>query len=134
MVRLAGDGYHVADLDLLQRLRVELARGRLFHRQDLASHGIALEPLLDEVEQRHLLVAALAKEEVLLRGQPLPHFVVILHWFAAVLANVAAVARHVADILGEWRWAYSMNQTSMLRLRAMDSLKLFFAETAIYSQ
>ena len=49
LVRLAGDGHHVADQDLLQRLRVEFASGRLFHRQNLAGHGIALESLLEEI-------------------------------------------------------------------------------------
>ena len=53
LVRLAGDGHHVADQDLLQRLRVEFARGRLFHGQDLAGHGIALQPLFDAVPQPH---------------------------------------------------------------------------------
>lgn len=53
LVRLAGDGHHVTDQDLLQSLRVEFARGRLFHRRDLAGHGIALEPLLDAVPPPH---------------------------------------------------------------------------------
>ena len=37
LVRLARDGHHVADEDLLQRLRVEFARGRLVHRQKQVS-------------------------------------------------------------------------------------------------
>jgi hypothetical protein len=56
LIRLARDGHHVADEDLLQRLRVEFPRGRFVHRQNPARDRIALQPLLDEVDERHLLL------------------------------------------------------------------------------
>ncbi len=61
LVRLARDGHHVADEDLIQRLGVEFARGRLVHRQNFTRDGISLQPLLDEINERHLLVACLAE-------------------------------------------------------------------------
>ena len=62
LIRLASDGHHVSDQDLLQRLRVEFARGRLFHRQDLAGHEIAFEPLLNEIDEFDLGSAFLAND------------------------------------------------------------------------
>ena len=70
LVRLAHDGHHVADEDLLQRLHVEFARGRLVYRQNLSRDGIASQPLLDEINELHLLIARLAGDEILLRFQP----------------------------------------------------------------
>ncbi len=66
LVGLAHDGHHVANEDLLQRLRVEFARGRLFHFENLLGHGIALEPQLDEVDQLDLGAAFLANNRRLL--------------------------------------------------------------------
>jgi len=57
---------------------------------------IALEALLNEVDERHLLVAPLAIDEVLLRIEPLSHLVEILHRFGAFRTHVAAVARYFA--------------------------------------
>jgi len=85
----------------LQRLRVEFARGSLVHRQNLPLHRIALEPLLDEIHQRHLLIALLAGDEVFLRREPLPHGVEVLHRLAAVRAHIPPVARNLAAIPSE---------------------------------
>ena len=71
------------------------------HRQNPARDGIALQPLLDEVDERHLLVALLAGDEVLLRFEPPAHRVEILHALAALRAHIAPVARHLAGILRE---------------------------------
>jgi hypothetical protein len=98
LVRLARDGHHLTDEDLLQRLRVTFARRRLVHRQNLARDGIALQPLLDEINERHLLVALLAGDEVLLRFEPSAHRVEILHRLAAFRTHVAPVARLLTGI------------------------------------
>jgi len=83
----------VADEDLLHRLRVEFSRGLLVHRRNLAAHGIALQPMLDEINERHLLVVLLAGDEILLRFVPLAHRLEILHQRRALRAHVAPVAR-----------------------------------------
>ena len=101
LIGFARDGHHVADEDLFERLRVEFARSRFFHLQNPLRHRIALEPLFDEIFQRHALVASLTKDEVFFLSDALAHGFEVFHRLAAVGANVAAVARDFASVLGE---------------------------------
>jgi hypothetical protein len=45
----------VADQDLLQRLRVQLALASLIHDKDMAGHRIATHPLLNVILEYQLL-------------------------------------------------------------------------------
>lgn len=60
--------------ELRLRPRVEFARGRLVHRQNLARHGIALQPLLDEDDLQ--VVGHLRVEVEADRRGPVPVFVI----------------------------------------------------------
>ena len=101
LVRLARNSHHVANENLLQCLRVEFARGRLFHRQDLAGHGVALEPLLDEVDEFDLGSAFLANNRRLLVREQFADDVQVFEGTTAASAHIPPVARDFTGIPGE---------------------------------
>lgn len=95
LVRLSANRHHVADQDLLQRLRIESLRSCFFHGQDLLRHRVALQALLDEVDQLYFLIALLSYDERLARRKPLMDQLVIQYGFAT-RAHIPPVAPYVA--------------------------------------